>query len=158
MKKILFLLSGILAFLAGTAQEVRTPGNCIGYQVKGNRVVFKGDNKSAVSLKLLANGLFQIWFSADGRFEKKNESFAVITDSIDAVGSLQIHEQAQVYELFTDQLRIRVNRSPFQVLRKNGISLKMPTARKKINMYYHNHFSKVIFFLPMQATVIGRII
>lgn len=115
MKKSLVLLSGILAFLAGIAQEVRTPGNCIGYQVTGNTVIFKGDNKAAVSLKLLANGLFKIWFSPDGQFERKNESFAVITDSIDAVGTLKIHEQSQAYELFTDQLRIRVNRSPFQL-------------------------------------------
>lgn len=115
MKKNVFLLFAVLAFLTANTQQVSTPGNCIGYEVKGNTVLFKGDNNAAVSLKLIANGLFQIWFSPDGRFEKKNESFAVITDSIDAVGSLQIHEQAQAYEIFTDLLRIRVNRSPFQL-------------------------------------------
>ncbi|KYP14062.1 glycoside hydrolase family 31 protein [Flavihumibacter sp. CACIAM 22H1] len=115
MKKICKLIIGLLISGAGNAQPVKTPGNCIGYEVKGNTVVFKGADSSAVSLKLLAGGVFRIWFSPDGRFEKKNESFAVITDSIEATGNLQVHEQAQAYELFTDLLRIRINRSPFQL-------------------------------------------
>lgn len=115
MKKTLLFFALVSALMNATAQLPQTPGNCVGYKVSGNTVVFQGDNQSAVSLKLVSGGLFRIWFSTDGKFNRNNESFAVITDSIDAVGTLQIHEQAQAYEIFTDLLRIRVNRFPFQL-------------------------------------------
>lgn len=96
-------------------QPVLSPGTCTDYEVSDNQVVFHCDNNSKVRLDLLSQGVVKVWYAPEGEFRRHNESFAVINEELEAVGTLQVNDNNQAYEIFTDQLRIRVNKEPFQL-------------------------------------------
>src|SRR5690606_34739673 len=57
----------------------------------------------------------RFWFSPDGSFERNNDSFAVIDEDFDPAYQVQVQENTSNFEIFTDQLRIMVHKSPFRV-------------------------------------------
>ncbi|RNI28835.1 glycoside hydrolase family 31 protein [Rufibacter latericius] len=110
-----FLLLSSLAFARQTAPKSLSPGKVSSYKVTGNQVVFTAQNNQKVLLELCSRGVVKVWYEPTGVFKRNNESFAVINEKLEDVGTLQVNEQAQVYEIFTDFLRIRVNKDPFQL-------------------------------------------
>ena len=91
------------------------PGNCNSYEVQGNNVIFNCENDAKISLKLCSGSLLKIWLSPDGKFQRNNESFAVINEEFASPNQIHVEEQTSCYEIFTGTLRIRVNKNPFQL-------------------------------------------
>lgn len=111
---------GLLAFFffmsgTGIGQKLTKPGNCNSYTVSGSTVVFNCDGNNKVALKLCSNGVVRVWYSANGDFKRNNESFAVVKEDLEEVGRIKVEEAAQAFEIFTPKLRIRVNKTPFQL-------------------------------------------
>lgn len=115
MKKIfciLFLVSSKFSF----AQNWAKPGTCTYYGIENNAVTFHCSNNAALRIQFCSDAVLKIWYSPDGIFQRRNESFAVVDENISNVGKLNIEEQTQSYEIFTDQLRVRINKNPLQLL------------------------------------------
>lgn len=115
MKKLLIGLFFLITITSAGQSIPRTPGNCDRYTKDGNRVVFHCDNGAAVMLQLCSQRVLKVWYEPSGVFHRANESFAVINESLDPIYDIHIEEQAQAYEIFTSDLRIRVNRRPFRL-------------------------------------------
>lgn len=111
-KIIAILIYCLIVFYAYSAEARHT---IVSYQVRGNQVIFNSENDSKIALKLCSGSLLKIWFSPDGKFQRNNESFAVINEELENTGQVKVEEQASCYELFTDKLRIRINKRPFQI-------------------------------------------
>lgn len=105
---ILFLVTSVLH-----AGEVT--GNCVSYTKDGRCVNFNIDDGSVVQLRLCSPSVVRIWFSPDGALSRSNESFAVINEDLQDIGELIVNEQAALYEIFTDKLRIRIGKAPFNI-------------------------------------------
>jgi len=95
------------------AQEKKQPGQCISYEVQGNKAIFSCENNIKVQLEQLSSGILKIWYDQDG-FKRNNESFAVIKLGNEQ-DKLNISEQPQSYEIYTGDLIVRINKSPFQI-------------------------------------------
>ena len=108
----LFVLLSVLHQLTGQANQ---PAECFSYTVKANEVTFHCTDSARVRLKLASHSVVKIWYAPDGIFERSNESFAVTNEDLEEVADINVHESASAYELFTGPLRIRINRSPFQL-------------------------------------------
>ncbi|WP_187263757.1 glycoside hydrolase family 31 protein [Pontibacter beigongshangensis] len=118
MKKylLLFLYTFLsLSVYAQKTQQSVSPGKCTSYTVNGNKVIFNCENGSKVQLQLCSRSVVKVWYEPIGEFKRTNESFAVVNEQLEEMGTLQVNEQPQAYELFTDFLRIRVNKEPFQL-------------------------------------------
>ena len=89
-------------------------GKCRSYEVSGSQVVFHCENKVNVMLKLCSPGIVKLWYK-QGDFQRDNESFAVVNENIDNAGVLSVSEQAGSYEIYTNELIIRVTKDPFKV-------------------------------------------
>lgn len=113
--RIIFLSLFSLLSLLSIAQ-LQGPGTCSSYTVSGNTVVFNCSGTKKVSLKLCNSGLVKVWYSASGTFERNNPSFAVVKEDIEEINDIHVEEQAQSFEIFTNKLRIRINKDPFQLL------------------------------------------
>lgn len=118
MKQIKFLLASLILsagtlFAQGAVQQPVTPGNCLSYEVQGNKAIFTCENQMKVQLKLVSSGILKIWYDQDN-FKRNNESFAVIKEG-NPSDKLNISEQPQSYEIYTGDLIVRINKSPFQV-------------------------------------------
>lgn len=87
--------------------------NCTSAVVDGSTVTFRMDNGSAVQLKLCSQSVVKFWVIPQGAFLRHNPSLAVVNEALGDVGVLNMQEQAACYEIFTEKLRIRVNKSPF---------------------------------------------
>lgn len=114
MKKTLFaifLLSSIVSF----AQNWSKPGNCTSYTIEGNTINFHCPGGAVLSIKFCSEAVLKIWYSPNGVFKRSNGSFAVVNENISNVGKLSVEEKPQSYELFTDQLRVRINKNPMQL-------------------------------------------
>lgn len=96
------------------SQQGKT-GNCLSYSISGSTVVFHCDSSRDVSIKLCSPSLLKIHYAPPGRPAAANGSFAVVNDNIDLPPTVTVEESPQAYELFTGKLRIRVNKSPFQL-------------------------------------------
>ncbi|HYG19392.1 MAG TPA: glycoside hydrolase family 31 protein, partial [Ohtaekwangia sp.] len=105
----------LVCFVFGVAAAQTGPGFCNSFEKTGNRVVFNCANNAKVLVQICAPGILKIWYEPSGNFMRTNESFAVINEQIQEVGDVRVESQAQAYEIFTDKLRIRVNRSPFSL-------------------------------------------
>jgi alpha-glucosidase len=70
---------------------------------------------SAIQLRLCSPSVIRIWNSPDGKFERGNASFAVVNEDLQDIGDLIVNEQNACYEIFTEKLRIRVNKAPFSL-------------------------------------------
>ena len=110
-----FLLIGFFIATFCFGQAKTGPGICSSYVVAGNTITFTCSNNQKVSLKLCSSGVVKVWYAPTGSFTRNNPSFAVINEELEAMNNIHVEEQAQSYEIFTSKLRIRVNKSPFQL-------------------------------------------
>lgn len=110
-----FMLNPALAALQLKGLNEEKLGKCLSYEVKENQVVFNCENKARVMLQFCSGQVVKVWISANGIFEKKNESFAVINEKLGEL-SIKVNEEDAAYEIFTDQLRVRINKAPFQLM------------------------------------------
>nr|WP_314898099.1 TIM-barrel domain-containing protein [uncultured Flavobacterium sp.] len=121
MKKIsiYLLLINLLIQVNLSAQnlvkETQTLGNCSSYKIINNKVIFNCENNAKVSLQFCSGQVVKIWVSADGTFKRLNESFAVVNEDLGWSGKVNVNEETSAYEIFTEQLRIRINKAPFQL-------------------------------------------
>lgn len=92
-----------------------TLGNCTSYLTNNNKVIFNCENNAKVLLQFCSGQVIKVWISTDGNFKRNNQSFAVINESLGWSGNINVHEEISAYEIFTEQLRIRVNKSPFKM-------------------------------------------
>ena len=93
----------------------QTLGNCSSYKIQNNQVIFNCENKAKVLLQFCSGQVLKVWISTDGDFKRNNESFAVINENLGWSGNVNVNEETSAYEIFTEQLRIRVNKSPFKL-------------------------------------------
>ncbi|TRX13429.1 glycoside hydrolase family 31 protein [Flavobacterium gawalongense] len=121
MKKIsiYLLLINLLIQVNLSAQnlvkETQTLGNCSSYKIINNKVIFNCENNAKVLLQFCSGQVVKIWVSADGTFKRLNESFAVVNEDLGWSGNVNVNEETSAYEIFTEQLRIRVNKFPFKL-------------------------------------------
>lgn len=112
MKKIVLLL--VILVIVPVRFTAQTPGNINAHQTNKNEVVFTTDNNIVVSLKFVSPGIIRIWYEA-GSFQRNNPSFAVINESVESIGDLNVNELAGSYEIYTSELILRINKAPFQL-------------------------------------------
>lgn len=106
----LLLLGFILSSATLLAEE------CISYTRKGkNEVVFTCKDGSKLSLTINSSSVVKVWYDPSGKLERRNASFAVINETLEDVGEINIDEQASCYEIYTSKLRIRLNKNPMQL-------------------------------------------
>lgn len=98
-----------------TEKMRQTLGSCSSYVINNNKVIFNCENNAKVLLQFCSGEVIKVWISADGNFKRNNESFAVIQENLGWKGTVDVKEETSVYEVFTDELRIRVNKTPFQL-------------------------------------------
>ena len=114
MKKYIFLFFAVCAFSVYANAQNRT-GDCTSYTSDDRSVTFYLNDSSAIQLRLCSQSTVRIWFSPDGSFQRSNPSFAVVNEDLEDVGTVHVDEQNACYEIFTPKLRIRVNKSPFNL-------------------------------------------
>ena len=119
MKKIIISLAITFLSLNLVAQHrqnsLQTLGNCHSYKIVGNKVEFSCDNNAKVQLTLCSGEVMKVWIDAEGKFTRNNESFAIISEDLGWQGTINVQEETSAYEIFTESLRIRINKSPFQL-------------------------------------------
>ncbi|HZL09572.1 MAG TPA: glycoside hydrolase family 31 protein [Prolixibacteraceae bacterium] len=108
-----FLILSMLFSTEIYAQGKLQIGNCLSYETKGNKAVFICENQIKVQLEQIDSGILKIWYDQDN-FKRNNESFAVIKEG-NPSDKLNITEQPQSYEVYTGDLIVRINKSPFQI-------------------------------------------
>ncbi|RUT79061.1 DUF4968 domain-containing protein [Ancylomarina longa] len=109
-----FVLNGI-ARAQSTKEDVLYPARCLSYSNLKDRVVFTCENNIDATLQLLSDGIVKICFEKKNDSIKRNASFALTKDVLKNSQKINISEQAQGYEIFTDKLIIRINKEPFQI-------------------------------------------
>jgi alpha-glucosidase len=114
MKKFAFSLLFIVLSLESFCQVTR-PGRCVSFEKQGNQVIFNFENKSKLLIKLCSRSVIKVWYEPTGSFSRSNESFAVIEENLETINDVHIESQDQAYEIFTDFLRIRLNKYPFSL-------------------------------------------
>ncbi|HPG73780.1 MAG TPA: DUF4968 domain-containing protein, partial [Bacteroidales bacterium] len=105
----IFLWVGIIQVQA----ENSKPGACHSYQRQGNKVIFNCENNIQVEVENISSGILRIWFDTDG-FTRNNESFAVVKKG-DENSTINVSEQPGSYEIYTGDLIVRIEKSPFQI-------------------------------------------
>lgn len=86
----------------------------VSHEKNNNSVTFSLDNGDKVKLKFLDGENIKFWYSPDGLFHRSNNSFAVINEEFDKDYTIEVNESVSNYEIFTDQLRVVINKSPFK--------------------------------------------
>ena len=81
-----------------THNTLKTPEKCFSYSVQGNEVTFHCTDSAKVRLKLCGNSVLKVWYAPDGKFERPNESFAVINENSIRIKAIEIAEIYQVLE------------------------------------------------------------
>ncbi len=99
--------------LAINAQNKINAGNCHGYKLDGNKVVFNCENSINVQLEQITSGILKIGYDTDG-FKRNNESFAVIAEG-DKKQQINLTEQPGSYEIYTGDLIVRISKAPFKI-------------------------------------------
>lgn len=110
IKKIGLLVFGIIL-----SSAVLFAGECISYTKKGNEVIFNCKDGAKLSLTINSNSVVKVWFDQSGKLTRKNHSYAVVNESLENVGEVNVNEEPACYEIFTSKLRIRVNKNPMQL-------------------------------------------
>ena len=105
----IILFSGVL----NTYSQRLIPGNCSGYLLNGNKVIFNCENNVNVQIEQINSGILKIWYDTNS-FKRNNESFAVILQG-DEKQVINLSEQPGSYEIYTSDLIVRVNKAPFQI-------------------------------------------
>ncbi len=103
----------VMILSKANAQDKSQPGQCISFELQGNKAIFFCENNIKVQLEQIESGILKIWYDLDD-FKRENESFAVIKTGNDQE-KLNISEQPQSFEIYTSDLIVRINKSPFQV-------------------------------------------
>ncbi len=111
MRNLVILLLSLISS-AGVAQS--TPGNCSGFVKEKNRVVFNCD-RGSVLLEVCGHNVVKVWFDPSGEFERTNPSFAVVNENLDNLDDLHVENNDRTLEIFTNALRVRVDKSPFRL-------------------------------------------
>lgn len=106
----IILLMLLFARLISFAQNI---GDCLSYTILGNKVIFELENNIKVELTQINSEIIKIWVDQDD-FMKNNESFAVIK-KVDESIHLNISEQPAGYEIYTGNLIVRIDKSPFHI-------------------------------------------
>ena len=115
---LFYFLIGFLslsAFAQNKAVTQQTLGNCLSYAINKNQITFNCEHKAKVQLQFCSGEVVKVWIAPNGVFSRNNESFAVITEDLGWTGDINVKEETSAYEIFTQSLRIRVNKSPFQL-------------------------------------------
>jgi len=110
---LIALLLAVSTCFGEVPQDHLITGNCSSYALHGNLVVFTCDNQVQVQLKQISQGIFKLWFSTN-QFKSADESFAVINQGNNSI-ALNVTGQSGSYEMYTGDLIIRINKSPFQI-------------------------------------------
>ncbi|MFH0758432.1 MAG: TIM-barrel domain-containing protein [Bacteroidota bacterium] len=122
MKYILFICSFLVSFpgfeeMASAADvrpvSKRSIGNCLSFDVLGNKAVFFCEDSIKVQVEQLGSGIMKISYD-HGDPVSPGESFAVIKKG-DGSERMNISEQARGYEIYTGHLIVRISKSPFQI-------------------------------------------
>ena len=103
----------ICMFAILSLQAADDTGICHTAEVEGRQATFRMDDGSALQLQFCSQSVVRIWYAPDGRFERKNASFAVVNEDLEPISDIHLEEQDACYEIFTSKLRIRINKSPF---------------------------------------------
>lgn len=111
----LLLLLSVPIYAQNKAAAAFTLGKCESYQVNGTQVVFTCASKAKVMLNFCSSEVVKVWIAADGSFKRNNESFAVINEKLGEPKAIHVNDESSAYEIFTDQLRVRINKSPFKL-------------------------------------------
>ncbi len=85
------------------------------YTKNANQVVFNCKDGSKLSVLLNSSSVVKIWFDPSGKLQRKNQSFAVVSDELEKISEVQVNEEPTAYEIFTSKLRIRLNKNPMQL-------------------------------------------
>ena len=105
----------IVCLVSLTSVAQTGPGNCSSFEKNGNRVIFNCENNAKVLVQLCSRSVVKVWYEPSGNFSRTNESFAVINEDLEDMSNVHVESQPQAYEIFTDFLRIRVNKAPFNL-------------------------------------------
>ncbi len=106
---IMFIFMSFTVF----AQNNINTGNCTGYRLNGNKVVFNCENNVSVQMEQISSGILKIWYDTDG-FKRDNESFAVVLEGNENQ-EINLTEQPGSYEIYTSDLIVRIRKAPFQI-------------------------------------------
>lgn len=101
MKKIIILLVAALAACFPASGDDRT-------------AVFRADDGSAIELRLCSGSVVRVRYAPDGVFSENRTSYAVVDENLGDV-SINVEEQEACYEIFTDALRIRIDKKPLKL-------------------------------------------
>lgn len=112
---ILFLLNSAIFAQGNRTAPTQTLGKCTSYKISGNQVVFSCENNAKALIQLCSGQVLKIWISAEGAFKRNNESFAVVNEKLSGISTVNLNDEPAAYEIFTEQLRIRVNKNPFKL-------------------------------------------
>ncbi len=111
LRGIIFLLLWV-GIIQVQAENIK-PGACHSYKAQGNKVIFNCENNIQVEVENIGSGILKIWYDTDG-FHRNNESFAVIK-KVDENSAINVSEQPGSYEIYTGDLIVRIEKSPFQI-------------------------------------------
>jgi alpha-glucosidase len=114
VRNILFLAIFLSLSFISQAQ-ITNLKRCDSFIQQGSKVIFDCSDNSKLMLDFCSNSVIKIWFAPDGKFERSNESFAVVNEQLEPVGELRVDNQSACYELYTSKLRIRINKNPMQL-------------------------------------------
>lgn len=99
--------------LAATAAGSDKSYEITDYEVEGPKVRFSFSDSTALLINLYSEGIVKVWIDPEGTFERNNDSYAVLDK--EANGSANVSETPQGYEIYTGNLIIRINKSPFRI-------------------------------------------
>ena len=105
----------VVSDVSGVGLGRKRKNICTSFTQQGRQVTFHLADSAALQLQLCSPSVVRIWFSPDGKLQRRNASFAVINEELEDVGTVHVDEQAACYEIFTSKLRIRVNKSPMSI-------------------------------------------
>lgn len=115
MNKQFLFLKLFFCFIVPYTNLAQETKEVLDYEAIKNEVIFNLTEKARISLKFLDSKNIKFWFAPHGRFERNNESFAVVNEAFDPNYIIKVNKSGSNYEVFTDQLRVIVNKSPFKI-------------------------------------------
>ncbi|NJW55193.1 DUF4968 domain-containing protein, partial [Salinimicrobium oceani] len=79
------------------------------------KVIFGCEGGEKLMLEFLDSKNIKFWYAPTGKFNRNNESFAVINEDFDPNFNINVEENASNYEIFTGDLRVMVQKKPFKI-------------------------------------------
>ena len=111
---VLWLL--LLAVYTTAAQEKKAAETCLDYAVAGNTVTFTCESGARLQLQFSSSTVVRVWFDPTGELHRRNPSFAVVHEVLEDVGEIRVNDEPASFEIYTAQLRVRLNKNPMQLL------------------------------------------